>query len=310
MARSRYASFIFCALIIVQLGLVAHAMRRSLLRMRSVAKEGDASPYTLATRLPLRMPSIILVNTFEQKNIGSVSRAMLNNGCYDLRLVAPECDPLGEEASRLAVGSVELLERAKTFPTLQAAIADLQFVLSTTSRSRSSNFHIYSPKEAASLLITPDNYYGGGSSASFKSGIVFGAEKNGLANADLDITQGIIAIDTFESYPVLNLAQAVNIVCHTLWMRKLELDEQLSTTLTLPKQSPSPDDLASQAEIDFFLQRLGQALLDRGYDKGGGEALGGLVRLVKRMPLVTKDELKMLQGVLSALLLIPRKKVE
>jgi tRNA C32,U32 (ribose-2'-O)-methylase TrmJ len=93
-------------------------------------------------------------------------------------------------------------------------------------------------------------------------------------------------------------------------MRKLELDEHLSTTSTLPKQSPSPDDLASQAEIDFFLQRLGPALLDRGYDKGGGEALGGLVRLVKRTPLVTKDELKMLQGVLSALLLIPRKKVE
>lgn len=287
-------------------------MRRSLLRMRSVAKEGDASPYTLATRLPLRMPSIILVNTYEQKNIGSVSRAMLNNGCYDLRLVAPECDPLGEEARRLAVGSVELLERAKTFPTLQAAIADLQFVLSTTSRSRSSNFHIYSPKEAASLLITPDNYFAanGESSASFKSGIVFGAEKNGLANADLDITQGIIAIDTFESYPVLNLAQAVNIMCHTLWMRKLELDEQSSTISALPKQSPSPNDLASQAEIDFFLQRLGQALLDRGYDKGGGEALGGLVRLVKRTPLVTKDELKMLQGVLSALLLLPRKKVE
>ena len=48
----------------------------------------------------------------------------------------PRCDFLSEGSRQLAVGSVELLENAKVFPTLEACVADLQKVYATTARNR------------------------------------------------------------------------------------------------------------------------------------------------------------------------------
>ena len=53
---------------------------------------------------------------------------MLNWGLWDLRVVDPVCDINSTEARRLAVGSVEVLERAKVFSTISSAISDLQLV--------------------------------------------------------------------------------------------------------------------------------------------------------------------------------------
>ena len=51
-------------------------------------------------------------------------------------IVDPRCDFLSEGSRQLAVGSVELLENAKVFPTLEACVADLQKVYATTARNR------------------------------------------------------------------------------------------------------------------------------------------------------------------------------
>ena len=83
------------------------------------AKEHDKS---------IAMPSIILVTPFLDQNVGMVSRAMLNWGLTDLRLVNPVCNHLSDDARAIAVGSYEILEHAKLYPTLKEAVADLQFV--------------------------------------------------------------------------------------------------------------------------------------------------------------------------------------
>ena len=70
------------------------------------APKGDA--YAIARdelNKKIKMPSIILVSPFLDKNVGSVSRAMLNFGLTDLRLVAPRCDHLSPDAMALAAGS-------------------------------------------------------------------------------------------------------------------------------------------------------------------------------------------------------------
>jgi len=82
------------------------------------------------------MPCIILVNPFLDMNVGSVSRAMLNFGLTELRIVDPRCDHLSDAARSLAAGSVELLEQAKVYATLKEAVADLQCVMATTVRPR------------------------------------------------------------------------------------------------------------------------------------------------------------------------------
>ena len=279
--------------------------------MRSVVKEGLGSPFDMARSLPLRMPTIILVNTFEEKNVGSVSRAMLNYGCHDLRLVAPECNHLGEEARRLAVGSVELLENAKTFATLADAVSDLQVVLATTARSRSATFQTYRPNQAAEVLLTEASYE---TTTPLMSGVVFGPEKNGLSNADLSLSTGVINIPSFDAYPVLNLAQSVNTVCYEIYQRKLELDSlSLGQMGTCEEIQIDKDPIAAQKDLDHFILRLQQGLAARGFTgvksknngKSGGE-LGetqftSLLRIAKRSGLTTK-ELLMLNGMLTALL--------
>lgn len=92
--------------------------------------------YAEAAASEILMPCIILVNPFLDQNVGSVSRAMLNFGLHELRVVNPRCDILSESARALAAGSVEILENAKLFPTIEECVADLQRVFATTVRPR------------------------------------------------------------------------------------------------------------------------------------------------------------------------------
>lgn len=282
--------------------------------MRSIPNpNAELSPFQHAKALPLRMPSIILVETFSDQNLGSVSRIMLNYGLSDLRLVAPQCNHLSEDARRLAVNSIDLLENARIFSTLKEAIADLQVCLATTSRSRNANFKTFSPASAAQAVIKTSNFYSSSSSSGppFSSGIVFGPEKNGLNNIDLALCNGVINIDTFEKYPVLNLAQSVNCIGYELWNRRLTLGEQEASLSDKEAALGPGEEAAPQKELDFFFSRLEGALSERGYQANGAPGDGGpttqqrhfrgLQGVYKRAG-VTANELKMLQGMLSSLL--------
>lgn len=283
--------------------------------MRSIPNPSiEIPPYLAAkSRIPLRMPSIILVNTFSEQNIGSISRIMLNFGLSDLRLVNPECDHLSIDAKRLAVGSFDVLQNAKVFNSLSDATADLNMCLATTSRSRSASFVTYTPATSALELVTAGSYYQKNETEPrLTSGIVFGGEKNGLSNSDLQVCNGVINIDTFEPYPVLNLAQAVNVLCYEMWQRKLLVDEELCLSPVAPEEN---DDLATQEDLDFYLSRLEMELFDRGFQTVGKNnnakevasqterqlRFRGLQAVYKRARL-SQRELQMLQGALSSLI--------
>ena len=92
--------------------------------------------YSEAAALNVKMPVIILVSPYLDQNVGSVSRAMLNFGLHELRVVDPRCDILSDNARALAAGSVEILENAKVYATCEECLADLQRVFATTVRPR------------------------------------------------------------------------------------------------------------------------------------------------------------------------------
>src|SRR4051794_32109243 len=81
-------------------------------------------------------PAVILVEPQLAENIGTTSRAMMNCGLSDLRLVDPKEDWLGEKALAASSGADRILENAKSFPTTEAAIADLEMIYATTARRR------------------------------------------------------------------------------------------------------------------------------------------------------------------------------
>lgn len=143
----------------------------------------------------------ILTDPAVPENIGASARAIKTMGFDQLRLVRPKNFP-NEKADWLAHGSIEILENAKTFHSLNAAIADLDFVVGTSSKERSVKFDSYPIDSVNSLLADKSNHIQ-------KPGIVFGGEESGLSNADLNLCDIVSYVPLASPYPSLNLSQAV-----------------------------------------------------------------------------------------------------
>src|SRR6516225_6398506 len=81
-------------------------------------------------------PAIILVEPQLGENIGTAARAMLNCGLSDLRLVKPRDGWPNPKAVSAASGADSVLDRARLYPDLKSAIADLCHVYASTARDR------------------------------------------------------------------------------------------------------------------------------------------------------------------------------
>ena len=118
---------------------------------------------------------------------------MLNFGLWDLRLVDPDCDCQSDEAILRASGAAPLLNRAAVHANMRDAAADLQLVLATTARPRESRIPVYGPREAVALAAEAI-------SRGERVGLLFGSEKNGLNNEELESAHGIVTIPTFPGF--------------------------------------------------------------------------------------------------------------
>jgi len=148
--------------------------------------------------------TIVLVSPQGALNLGSIARVMKNMGLSRLTLVNPQCDPYGDEARRMAVHAVEILEQARIVATIPEAIAAVTRTIATTARSRSVEAPLLLPEVGLPwLLDTP-------------SALLFGPEDRGLSNDELAYAQRFVGIPSTEAYPSLNLAQAVAVCARDL----------------------------------------------------------------------------------------------
>ena len=81
-------------------------------------------------------PAIILVEPQLGENIGTAARAMMNCGLDDMRLVRPRDGWPSEKAVAAASGADTVLEKARLYPNVPAAIADLVHLYAATARDR------------------------------------------------------------------------------------------------------------------------------------------------------------------------------
>ncbi len=165
---------------------------------RLVAKDGDKPA-----------PAVILVRPQLGENIGAACRCMLNFGLTDLRLVAPRDGWPNPAAEPMAAGAIDVLNNAKVYPTTEAAVADLQFVLAATARRRELEIPVLGTNDTGPKLR-------GLSEAGLPTGILFGPEKAGLTNADVVLADAILTYPVNPAFQSLNLAQAVNIFAY-IW---------------------------------------------------------------------------------------------
>ncbi|MBE9075960.1 RNA methyltransferase [Romeria aff. gracilis LEGE 07310] len=213
---------------------------------------------------------IVLVEPAGPLNVGAIARVMKNFGLSQLVLVNPQCDPLGEEARRMAVHASDLLVQAQSVSSLPEALAGCQQAVATTARSRHFEAPLLPPAAGlAPLLATP----------AVSAAIIFGPEDRGLSNQELVYAQRFIRIPSDQGYPVLNLAQAVAICCYELYGLTLPQiqDDSAPDAVTaeiesfLPKtlpNSPNSDKQSATAvldELEGFYQQLESVLLKIGY---------------------------------------------
>src|SRR5712691_6420018 len=97
-------------------------------------------------------PIVILVEPQLGENIGTTARAMANFGLSRLRLIKPRDGWPNPRAYVAASGADRILDGAMLFDTLEAAIADLTFVLATTARAHDQAKPVIGPEEAARVM--------------------------------------------------------------------------------------------------------------------------------------------------------------
>lgn len=166
----------------------------------------------------MKTPAIILVEPQLVENIGMTARAMMNCGLPELRIVDPR-DPWPlEETHRQRMlaassGADDVLNNAKVFPTLEAAIADLNFVYATTARSHHMVTRIFTARTAIpDMAARIDDGQ--------KVGVLFGRERTGLTNEHLVLANAKITIPLNPEFASLNLAQAVLLIGYEWYQSK------------------------------------------------------------------------------------------
>ncbi|MDD2946713.1 RNA methyltransferase [Acinetobacter haemolyticus] len=162
---------------------------------------------------------IVMVNTTLPANIGSALRAMKTMGLSRLVLVEPKIYP-HPDIDALAAGATDLIEQIEIVPTLQEAIKDCHLVFGTSARNRTIPWPLLDARPAAekSLQAVVQNKQ--------EIAIVFGREDRGLTNEELAMANYHVTIPVNSDYGVLNVAQAIQVICYEMRMAAMALTEQ------------------------------------------------------------------------------------
>jgi tRNA/rRNA methyltransferase len=193
-------------------------------------------------------PVVVLVEPQLGENIGSAARAMANFGLAQLRLVKPRQGWPNDKAHIMAAGADRILDGAKLYDTLEAAIADCSFVLATTARSHDQAKPVIGPADAAAEIAPRI-------AAGENVAIVFGRERNGLENDEVALADCIVTLPVNPAFASLNLAQAIVIVAYE-WF-KLTMSGKLPFGMP-DKSPPAPKQqlLAFFASLERELEKV------------------------------------------------------
>jgi tRNA/rRNA methyltransferase len=239
---------------------------------------------TLLAQVRIR---IILVEPAGALNVGAIARTLKNMGLSQLVLVNPHCDPLGEEARKMAVHAQDILENAQIVGNVPEALVGCVRAIATTARERSLSSPLEHPRVALPWLCDP----------SIPSALIFGPEDRGLSNQELNYAQRFVRIPSSDAYPSLNLAQSVAICAYELAQSGMEtMQPETIQGLTPVDLNPG----APMEAIEAYYQQLEALLLKIGYlyPHTAANRMEKFRRIFNRAGLSSND-VAMLRGILS-----------
>ena len=243
-------------------------------------------------------PAIILVRPQLAVNIGMCARAMANFGLSDLRLVNPRegwprTGALRKGAYAAAAGAVHLLENAKLYPSLEEAVADLNFLWATTARERGQGKRVEPPVTAMAETFAAHE-------RAERHGILFGPERTGLDNDEVALADAIITFPVNPAYASLNLAQAVLLTGYE-WFRSAQGDR-------LPFAAPDHSPPAQREMMISFFEFIEGHLETNGFFRPEGKRpvmQRNLRNMFHRMQM-TQQDVRTLWGAMLRLVEGPR----
>lgn len=229
---------------------------------------------------------IVLVNTSHPGNIGATARAMKTMGLTRLYLVEPLQYPCAEATAR-ASGADDVLAEAVVCNNLVDAISGCILVTGTSARERRLEWPLLLPDEAAKQLVQE--------AQQGEVALVFGRERFGLTNEELDACHFLVNIPANPDYSSLNLAAAVQVLCYEL---RRHCDQP-----GIDSPSVSDENLPATAdEVEGFYGHLEETLYDIGLMEVG-EPKQSLLRRLRRIfqrTRLTRTEVNILRGILTA----------
>lgn len=235
---------------------------------------------------------IILVQTYHPGNIGAAARAMKTMGLSDLHLISPRCFP-DEEATRMATGASDILDCATVHATLSEAVADCVCVIGASARLRNMPLpHFDEGDEMAKAAITRARHG--------KVALVFGRERFGLTNEELQHCTHQLSLPTNPEHPVLNVSQAVQLCTYELRNAARRAAPEHFPTLSQAHDShdePRPP----RAQFEHFYTQLEIALRNSNFLNQPHAHTQEKLRNIFQRADLSQRELSMLMGMIKAL---------
>ncbi|NYT52248.1 MAG: RNA methyltransferase [Candidatus Vesicomyosocius endoextente] len=185
---------------------------------------------------------VVMVNTTEPGNIGAAARAMKNMNLSKLYLVNPKGYPSATATAR-ASGADDVLSDAIVCESLEEALKGTHLVIGASARQRNIKWRqmdVVGTCNKIQKTITIDSQ---------EVAVIFGTEKSGLTNKELDLCQILMTIPGNPDYFSLNVASAIQVFAY---------QNYIYNTTTEFKESVSK--LASFDELESFYTHLIQVL--------------------------------------------------
>ena len=229
--------------------------------------------------LPIRF---VLCETSHPGNIGAAARAMKTMGFSELVLVNPEDFP-SHTAEARSSGAIDVLANARVVGSLREAVEGCGLVVGASARRRSLQWPEMNPRECAAESL--------GVATSTPVAIVFGTERSGLRNDQMDLCNALVYIPANPAYSSLNLASAVQLIAYELRFAQGDFQP--------PKAPEWPP--ATADEMELFYEHLERVLLKSGFLKPDNPRhLQRKLRRIFNRARLDDHEMQIMRGILAA----------
>ena len=149
--------------------------------------------------------SFILHKPQLSENIGACARAMKNFNFSKLIVINPKPTFPNDKIVATSVGAQEIIKKSKVYDSLELAIKDIDFLISTTARFRNKNIKHIKLNELNKIDFNK------------KVAFLFGPEASGLSNNEISFSNYVLQIPSNSKFKSLNLSHSLIIVAQAIF---------------------------------------------------------------------------------------------